>query len=74
MSKEIILDKKYKQVPAGWVSSEQSVLGVTRVIDGVLHYAFDSRIVGAGKAGLFRREYETLWLPVKSSMLAEVLC
>lgn len=70
MSKEVILDKTYRQVPAGWVSTEKSVIGDMRVIDGKLYYVLDCRLVGAGRAGLFRRKWETLWLPVEQPMIA----
>lgn len=61
MSKEVVLDDKYRQIPAGWVSQEWVDLGTVRMIDGALHYA------GYRHQGTryFRTTSETHWWPVK---------
>jgi hypothetical protein len=39
MGKETILDGKYRQIPAGWVSQEYAEIGTVRMIDGAMHHA-----------------------------------
>jgi hypothetical protein len=61
VGKETILDGKYRQIPAGWVSNEWAEIGTVRMIDGALHHA-TYRCQGHLRNWLGRRkDVETHW-------------
>lgn len=65
MSKTVILDGVYQQVPAGWVSAEKVQIGTLRMIDDRIHYALNSD--EDLRSALFRppfwpKKYQTLWV------------